>query len=58
MCDAAAQQQSEIKQKHPGFKGPCAARRNKAGGSIALALWVLPGAATSQVRGAQKIEKK
>ena len=51
MCDAVArQQQSEKRCKHVGFYGPCAARRNEAGGSMGLARWVLPGATTSHVR--------
>ena len=41
-----------------GFYEPCAARRNKADGSMALALWALLGATTSQMAwGAQQLEK-
>ena len=51
MCDEVAQQpNSEKIRKYIGFYGPCAARQNEAGGSMGLALWVLPGAATSQMQ--------
>ena len=51
MCDAVAQwQQSEKIHERMGFYGPCAARQKEAGGSMGLALWVVPGSFISQMR--------
>ena len=55
-CDAAGQQQTQKKAETYRHRFLWA-RRNEAGGSIGLAPWIFPGATTSQMRGAQPLEK-
>ena len=54
-CAAEAQQQGWKKAETYWYEF-LRARRNEAGGSMGLALWVFPGATTSQVRGAKPLE--